>query len=355
MPHRVFIVWAHRDPRWSAGEQDRYRAAVLAFARALDRVDGLEVEIDLFHSEDRAIDFTRWGPDRITWADTVIMISSAPLWDRWSGRNPPDEGAGAVRECDALHGLFDTNQADFQSKVLIVELPVGAHAPVPADLSRVQRRTVDDPEATLVLRWLLNQPRYPRPAGKVQVDLPPYPEAPFPGMPHRRADHLAAERARRRQPPPGPGRQRLLSGAGESLEVSMDPITAGVVAATVVPLASGAAGEAGKQAWASLSTFVRDRFGRDSGPCTAVRALDEQPQSTAVGEVLGRVLEDAAASDDRTADWLRSWLDHAGPLAGRAPETGAVHNTIAGSAQIQGAAIQAHTIHGPITFGGVQS
>ena len=355
MPHRVFIVWAHRDRRWSAREQDRYRTAVLAFARALERVEGLEVEIDLFHSEDRTVDFTRWGPERVTWADTVIMISSAPLWDRWSGRNPPEEGAGAVRECDALHGLFDADQAAFQRKVLIVVLPGGMDAPVPADLSRIQRRSVEDPEATLVLRWLLNRPRYPRGTGKVQVDLPPYPEAPFPGMPARRADHLAAERARRRQPLPAPGPQQLLSGSAKSPEVSMDPITAGIVAATVVPLASGAAGEAGKQAWESLSAFVRDRFGRDSEPGTAVQALDDQPQSPAVGEVLGRLLEQAAASDDHTAAWLRSWLDQAGPLAEQPAETGTVHNTIAGSAQIHGGAVQAHTINGPITFGGGQA
>ncbi|RAO20857.1 SEFIR domain-containing protein [Micromonospora noduli] len=316
MPHRVFIVWAHRDRRWSAQKQARYRAAVLAFAHTLDRVEGIEVEIDLFHSEDRTIDFTRWGPDRVSWADTVIMISSVPLWDRWSGRNPANEGAGSVRECDALHGLFDTDQAAFQRKVLIVVLPDGMDAPVPADLSRIQRRPVNDPHATLVLRWLLNKPRYPRGTGKTRVDLPPIPEAPFPGMPSRRADHLAAERARRQQPLPLSDRQRSPSGSAEAPEVSIEPITAGIVAATVVPLASGAADEAGKQAWASLSAFVRDRFGRESEPGAAVQALADQPHSPAVGEVLGRLLEDAAASDDHTAAWLRSWLEHAGPMVG---------------------------------------
>ncbi|MEU8127823.1 SEFIR domain-containing protein [Micromonospora sp. NPDC049049] len=316
MTHRVFIVWAHRDQRWSAQQQARYQAAVLAFARTLDRVEGIEVEFDLFHSEDRTVDFTRWGPDQISWADTVLMISSAPLWDRWSGRNPANEGAGAVRECDALHGLFDTDQDAFQRKVLIVVLPGGMDAPVPADLSRIQRRIVDDPQATLVLRWLLNKPRYPRGTVKTRVDLPPFPEASFPGMPSRRADHLAAERARRKQPSPVPDCQWSPSGSAKSAEVPIRPITAGMLAATVVPLASGAADEAGKQAWASLSAFVRDRFGRESELGAAVQALADQPHSPTVGEVLGRILEDAAASDDHTAAWLRSWLEQAGPLAG---------------------------------------
>jgi hypothetical protein len=355
MPQRVFIVWAHRDRCWSAEENDSYRAEVLAFARALDCVEGIEVEIDLFHSEDRTVDFTRWGPDRVAWADTVIMISSVPLWDRWSGRNPPDEGAGAVRECDALHGLFDGDQAAFQRKVLIVVLAGGTDAPVPADLSRIQRRTVDDPEATLVLHWLLNEPRHPRVTSKVRVDLTPYPEAPFPGMPPRRADHLATGRARHQQSPPGPDRQRSPSGSAESPQEPMDRITATKVEAIVASLASGAAGEGGKQAWACLSSFVRDYFGRDSKQNTAVQTLDDQPYSPAASKTLGQFLADAASSDDNAAAWLRRWLAYAGPLAGQPPKPAIVHNTIAGGAQIQGAVIQAHTIHGPIIFGGGQT
>ena len=41
----------------------------------------------------------------------------------------------------------------------------------------------------------------------------------------------------------------------------MDPISAEAISAVLVPLATGAAGEAGKQALDRLVTFVRARFG----------------------------------------------------------------------------------------------
>lgn len=131
----------------------------------------------------------------------------------------------------------------------------------------------------------------------------------------------------------------------------MDPITAGILAATAVPLASGAAGEAGKQAWSSLVAFVRQRFGRDSEPDTAVQALTDRPDEALRGEVLGRTLADEAARDERTAGWLRDWLATAAPLAGQRWAPSMVDNTISGDARVQGPVVQAHTISGPITFG----
>ncbi|GAB4001410.1 hypothetical protein GCM10029992_36820 [Glycomyces albus] len=123
---------------------------------------------------------------------------------------PPQEGAGAARECDALHGLFDADQETFQQKVIIVVLPGGTDKSVPYDLSRVPRRTVDTISVQgveHVLRLVLRKPRHARHTDKVKVDLPPYDSQPdipenegqpttIPGMPAHRAQHLAAERAR---------------------------------------------------------------------------------------------------------------------------------------------------------------
>lgn len=128
----------------------------------------------------------------------------------------------------------------------------------------------------------------------------------------------------------------------------VDPITTGILAATVVPLAAGMAGEAGKQAWNSLATFVRDRFGRESPAAEAAQALADAPHEVVHGEVLGRLLEREAAADEESAVWLREWLQRAAPLA--QPPAGNVTNTISGQARIHNAAIQAHTITGPITF-----
>jgi len=127
----------------------------------------------------------------------------------------------------------------------------------------------------------------------------------------------------------------------------MDPITAGIITATAVPLAAGAAGEAGKQAWQSLASFVRGRFGQQSAAASAVEALSEAPHDVTRAELVGRVLEASAAQDEEAAAWLRDWLARTAPLA--QPATGTVTNTISG--QVHGGAVQSGTINGPITFG----
>jgi hypothetical protein len=232
--HRVFILWAHKDRRWSEERVAQYKKTVIDFARLLDGVAGLHVEIDAFHYDEKGMDFTRWGPLQVADADTVLMISSDALWERWSGRNPPNEGAGAAAETDALHGLFNRDQEAFQEKVLIVVLPGGTEESVPDQLSRIQRRKITELSLQgmeLLLRRLLDKPRVPRRTEKTVPDLPPYPlpEADRPdglspgrgtpeyggsegvpeqvhrvpesiqGMPEPRTRHLATERTRRSQ------------------------------------------------------------------------------------------------------------------------------------------------------------
>ena len=178
--HRAFIVWAHRDQRWSDERVVRYKESVAEFAHLLDGVAGLVVEVDLFHYDKRGIDFTRWGPQQVARADTILMVSSDPLWERWSGRNLSSEGAGAARESDAIHGLYDRDQAAFQERVLIVILPGCTDESIPAELSRVQRYRINelnekDDAYTNLLRHMLKQSRYPRQAKKTIPDLPPHP------------------------------------------------------------------------------------------------------------------------------------------------------------------------------------
>ncbi|WP_213453511.1 hypothetical protein [Rhizomonospora bruguierae] len=125
----------------------------------------------------------------------------------------------------------------------------------------------------------------------------------------------------------------------------MDPVTAGVLAATVVPLASGAAGEAGKQAWNSLLTAFRRRFGRDAAASVenAITAGETADAESVMGEVVR-----SAESDAEFAGWLQEWIRDAAPLAQRHT---AVRNVVAGQAEIGGGLVQAHTINGAVTFG----
>ena len=132
----------------------------------------------------------------------------------------------------------------------------------------------------------------------------------------------------------------------------MDPITAAALSATVMPLVSGAAGEAGKKAWESLAAFVGKRFGRRSDAATAARALAQHPDEAQHGELLAGILERAAALDGDVADWIREWLRDAAPLADpQGAQVSTVTNVVSGNAKVHGAVIQSHTISGPIAFG----
>ena len=132
----------------------------------------------------------------------------------------------------------------------------------------------------------------------------------------------------------------------------MDPITAAALSTTLMPLVSGAAGEAGKKAWESLAAFVGKRFGRRSDAAKAARSLAQHPDDAEHGELLAGILERAAAQDGDVADWIREWLRDAAPLADpRGAQVTTVTNVVSGNARVHGPVIQSHTISGPITFG----
>ena len=127
----------------------------------------------------------------------------------------------------------------------------------------------------------------------------------------------------------------------------MDPLTAGALATTVVPLVSGAAGEAGKQAWASLVGFVRARFGPGAAVTATVEAVEQQPADRVRADALAQALARHAADDPEVDAWLRSWLDEAAPLARTVSQ---VANVITGNATVHGPVLQAHTITGSVNL-----
>lgn len=153
MPRSAFVSWAHDDAAWA--EQ------VIDFACLLDRY--LDVEADFYRYTQAGIDWTRYGTQAIQHADTVLIMSSAGYWARWDGYHPPNLGAGATRETDTLHGLFDRNALEFQFKVVVVTLPGVSDRIVPYDLSRVQQYRIPDLSPAGIeplLRRLLELPKY---------------------------------------------------------------------------------------------------------------------------------------------------------------------------------------------------
>jgi hypothetical protein len=95
--------------------------------------------------------------------DFTLIVASTAWRERWEGRNEPHEGAGAAREADALHGMFDENQRVFRERVLIVTLPGVTQRGIPADLYGIVRfevnpRVGDSMEP--LLRHLLGEPEF---------------------------------------------------------------------------------------------------------------------------------------------------------------------------------------------------
>jgi hypothetical protein len=124
----------------------------------------------------------------------------------------------------------------------------------------------------------------------------------------------------------------------------MDPITSAALAATLVPLVTGAAGEAGRSAWASLAGFVRSRFGHDSTPVVRVDELERHPRQPGMVDDLAASLVASAGQDPAVDAWLRDWFAQASTIS----TTSNTINTISGT--VNGPAVQAHQI-GNVTFG----
>ncbi|GAA0399116.1 hypothetical protein Acor_21400 [Acrocarpospora corrugata] len=118
----------------------------------------------------------------------------------------------------------------------------------------------------------------------------------------------------------------------------MDPT---VLVALISAVLGGAAGEAGKGAWTSLTSLVRQRFGKDSAEL-AVLDSESAPEITAV-------LTERAQSDAGFDEELTSW---AATTTRVIQQSHNVSNTISGNARIQGTVIQAGDLFGPINLNG---
>lgn len=170
---KVFVSWAHRGEDWSITEADQWAETVKSFARLVDDVAGLDVVLDLWHLNDRDMDWRRWCLEQVRSSDYVLVAMNAPWEQRWRGTNSPTQGSGAVAEANALRGVFERDQGEFQRKVRIVMLP-GAHGrDIPEDLVRLKRITVDDLSAVGIQALIDDlQERPTRPGGFADTSFP---------------------------------------------------------------------------------------------------------------------------------------------------------------------------------------
>jgi hypothetical protein len=122
----------------------------------------------------------------------------------------------------------------------------------------------------------------------------------------------------------------------------MDPIVIPALTTMISALVGGAAGEAGKSAWAALAALVRRRFAHDQDAVEAV----ERPGMT-TPEDLARLLAERAASDPDFEAALSRWMSETKPVV-RSDRI--VMNSVHGD--VSGMVVQAGDIHGSINFGG---
>ena len=170
---KVFVSWAHHGEDWSATQADQWATTVELFAKQVDNVDGLDVELDRWHVNDRDMDWRRWGLEQVRSSDYVLIAMNTPWEQRWRGTNSPTQGSGAAAEADALRGVFERDQGEFQRKVRIVMLP-GAHGrDIPEDLFRLKRITITDLSADGIQPLADDlKERSTRPGGPAGADTP---------------------------------------------------------------------------------------------------------------------------------------------------------------------------------------
>ena len=186
---KVFITWAHENTDWKPEQVREWKHLVGQFADVLMTGCGIDTEIDLWQSE--PTDWTRWGPSEIRKADYVIIATSTAWKERFDGENKPTEGAGAAAEADELLGIYNTSQAVFRSKVVLVQLPGVDKAAIPGRLHGISRFRISDVTVSgleELVRHLTGQPRYLRPTRGRVPTLPAEQLSPTVESPRDQAD-----------------------------------------------------------------------------------------------------------------------------------------------------------------------
>jgi hypothetical protein len=175
----ALLSWAHRSPNWDDERAKAWEEEVVQFVREL-RTRGIDVDLDLHHSAERGVDWTRFGPRAVMDKDWVIVALSPGWRERWEARNDPATGAGVAAEADALLSIYyGEGQDTFRERLVLAILPsmIGQDV-VPTGLHGVHRFEITEISlggTETLLRLLTNQPRHPaEPLGAIP-DLPPAP------------------------------------------------------------------------------------------------------------------------------------------------------------------------------------
>ncbi|TMR22211.1 hypothetical protein ETD86_12255 [Nonomuraea turkmeniaca] len=123
----------------------------------------------------------------------------------------------------------------------------------------------------------------------------------------------------------------------------MDPSVIPTLAAVISAIIGGAAGEAGKNAWTSLTALIRRRFADDDAVTAAIERAETRPAEETAEIIAGR-----AATDPAFEEALHRWTVETARLVQSKHD---VSNTISGNARISGPVLQAGDVFGSINLG----
>lgn len=123
----------------------------------------------------------------------------------------------------------------------------------------------------------------------------------------------------------------------------MDPSVIPTLAAVISAIIGGAAGEAGKNAWTSLTALVRGRFGDDAAVTSAIERAGTRP-----AEETAEIIAGHAATDPAFEESLGRWTAETVRLIQSKHD---VSNTVGGDARITGPVVQAGDVFGSINLG----
>ncbi|PZG40962.1 hypothetical protein C1I98_22245 [Spongiactinospora gelatinilytica] len=123
----------------------------------------------------------------------------------------------------------------------------------------------------------------------------------------------------------------------------MDPSIIPALAAVISAVVGGAAGEAGKSAWTSLTSLVRRRFGRET-------AAELEPGANSTSTEMAEDLVNRAGADPEFARALAAWMSETSRVVQQQKHD--VVNVIGGEARITGPVVQAGDVFGSINLGG---
>lgn len=167
----VLVSWAHVDPGWTKEDTAERREHVTRLAQAL-RANGIDADIDVFHAGE--VDWTQWGPRRVTEVDYVLVVASEAWKAAWDGTGDPHRNVGAAAEAAAIR-----SEEAVRGRGTIVELcrvillPGSDNTQVPTGMHGVERYTLStytDAELEPLLRDITRQPAVtPLPLGALPV------------------------------------------------------------------------------------------------------------------------------------------------------------------------------------------